>query len=170
MKKTFLILLLFSIKSLAQNHAFKVNPIGFVNRGFEVSYENYLGNNNSFEIVVGTAILDRYQQNNQVNVLGFEARYKIYLQKKDAFKGIYLAPAGTIFRTSEDLNKRYNILGVGALAGYQFMLGEKNQKSGFIFDLYIGASNYFTSANTNQNVENISGFQPRYGASFGYAF
>ena len=170
MKKIVVLMLFLSFKVSAQNHAFKINPIGFFNNGIEGSYENYLGNNKSIELVVGVATLNRYGNSNQVNILGFEGRYKIFLQKKDAFKGIYLAPAGTLIRTSEDNSKRYTILGVGALLGYQFMLGEKKQKSGFIFDINLGASNYFSSANTNPNVNNISGFQPRYGASLGYVF
>ncbi len=170
MKKIVLLFVFISASSVAQNHAFKINPIGFFNNGFEASYENYIGNNSSFEIVVATAILNRYQANSQINILGFEGRYKFYMQKKDAFRGIYVAPVGTLIRTSEDVSKRYTILGIGALAGYQFMLGEKNQKSGFIFDINLGASNYFSSASTNPNIENIKGFQPRYGASFGYAF
>ncbi len=170
MKKILLFFIFISLNCVAQNHAFKVNPIGFFNKGFEASYENYIENNCSIEIVVATAILNRYESNGQVNILGFEGKYKIYMQKKDAFKGIYAAPVGTLIRTSENLSRRYTILGIGAIAGYQFMLGKPNQKSGFIFDINIGASNYFSSASTNRNIENIKGFQPRYGASFGYAF
>ena len=170
MKNITLLLMLLSLKFVAQNHAFKINPIGFFNNGIEGSYENYIGNNQSIEIVVGLATLNRFGNNNDVNILGIEARYKFFLNKKDTFKGLYLTPVGTLIRTSEDNSKRYTILGLGGLVGYQFMLGQKNQTSGFIFDLNLGLSNYFSSANSNPNVNNISGLQTRFGASLGYAF
>ena len=169
MKKILFLFLFVTMSLVAQNHAFKINPSGFFNNGFEASYENYIGQNSSIEFVFGTATFEN-NSNKQVSVSGGELRYKLYTNQKNTFKGLYISPAVTVLVPSESTSKRYLLVGAGCLAGYQFMLGSKNQQSGFIFDVNLGLSYYISGNDPNRNLSNLKGFQPRYGLSFGYAF
>ena len=142
MNNIIVLALLLSLQITAQEHALKVNPIGFFYNGFEVSYESYIENNKSFEFVIGTSKIDNKETNSRLKLIGFEGRYKIFLKKNQFLRGIYLSPTGTLILISEKVSERFNVLGIGALVGYQFIIGKENHKTGLIFDFNVGVSNY----------------------------
>ena len=165
---------MFSWALFAQNNAIKVNSVGFFNSGLELSYDRYLRNNTSAEIVFASSKIDATLAENETNLIGIEGRYKFYLQKNNGLQGVYVAPAISLLYSNQDsyagLQSNLLFVGAGGLVGYQFMFGQKHQTSGFIFDVNLGFSHYFINNSKYTNLHKISGFQPRYGISIGYAF
>ena len=98
-------------------------------------------------------------------------KYKKYFHNDLTFKGLYGAAFASIGGAGSDRSTG-NLLLVspGVLAGYQFMLGEKSWKSGFIFDINAGFSFNFINRTSNENLNSLKGFQPRLGIGIGYAF
>ena len=168
------ILILFSCAFFAQNNAVKVNSVGFFNSGLELSYDRFLRNNTSVEIVFASSKIDSTVDENETNLIGIEGRYKFYLQKNNGLQGVYVAPAASLLYSNHDsyegLQSNLLFAGAAGLVGYQFMFGKKHQTSGFIFDVNLGFSHYFIDNSQYTNLHKISGFQPRYGISIGYAF
>jgi hypothetical protein len=171
----YLFLITFCFKMSAQNHAFKVNPIAFAFKGFELSYENKAGKNNSFELIYGYIPFDMEDNKGDLKSSIVEARYKFFFKKdRTSFEGLYLAPNGTYGsakRTRIDTNEKekVNIAGIGFLLGRQWIF-QGDKTNGFILDLNLGLSNYFSNATPNLNDDDVKGIKFRAGVSVGYAF
>ena len=171
----YLFLITFCFKMSAQNHAFKVNPIAFAFKGFELSYENNTGKNNSFELIYSHISSDMDDNNGDLKSNVFEARYKFFFKKdRTTFEGLYLAPNGTYgsakrTRTDTNENEKVNIAGIGFLLGQQWIF-QGAKTNGLILDLNLGLSNYFSNATPNLNDDAVKGLKFRAGVSVGYAF
>lgn len=172
MKKfIFLFVIVCSSSFYGQEHAFKINPVGFTLKGFEASYETAVENNNSFEIVFAYSQFDVNDNKDDFKSMGLEIKYKFFFKKdRTTFEGYYIAPVGT-YATADrkSTSERVNLVGFGAITGYQWIFQNKKNK-GFLLDLNLGLSNYFVNAPRTLNTDDVEGIKPRVGISLGYAF
>ncbi len=172
---TLLLVVSFSVK--AQNNAFKINPLGFANNGFELSFESHEPNSShSSELLIAYASSKSNDGGSNLNVYMMELRYKFYVAATPStFKGIYIAPVGSYGearRKSSNrnyANEKANIAALGVLLGYQWKITIA-QHNAILIDTHLGFSYYFTKSTPTLNDENSKGVKGRYGISVGYAF
>lgn len=95
MKKLTIFFIFFSTIVVAQQRAIKLNPIGFLLNGIELSYEEKIEKNNSVEFTVATSkfTINNDSNKNQFNAIGFELKYKFFTSDNNTtFEGFYIAP------------------------------------------------------------------------------
>jgi hypothetical protein len=169
-----LLVALFAASAMAQGHAIKFNPLGLLFGTVNLGYEHVLGEKNSFELGAAYANLNASvgtDPDASVTGFGVYAMYRMYIGKKMAPRGIYLAPNFSYNSASGDdglgESASINLLVGGVLFGNQWVWGEDG---GFLLDLGIGAAYY--NASTDGNISDISldGLGPQLRLAIGYAF
>ncbi len=170
-----IIIFVFSLNVKSQNNAFKINPVSFFYKGFEISYERKSQEKSSVELLISH--LKTRQKNLEGDLImnAFELRYKFLLSEKtESIEGWYIAPTGSLSRgkVKFDLqNKNPNdivVNSIGAIGGYQFLF-ENKKANGFLINLHLGVLNNFVKS-LNIDVSEIKGIKLRLGISIGYGF
>lgn len=178
MKKLAIFFIFFSTIVVAQQRAIKLNPIGFLLNGIELSYEEKIEKNNSVEFTIATSkfTINNDSNKNQFNAIGFELKYKFFTSDNNTtFEGFYIAPiAQFIDANRKKINggPKDNItqISFGGIIGNQWIIGNKNKPDGFVIDLYGGLQANSVKAPITIDVENIKGLKARLGISIGYSF
>lgn len=177
MKKVCLLvtIALFSFVVQAQENVIKVNPLGLLFGSAQFGYEKALNDKSAIEVSLAYSSISATigsDSDAKANGFGAEGKYKFYFSStKDAVRGWYGAPVATYSSTkasSGSSDGKLSYLGVGGVAGYQWVFGGGD--SGFALDLNLGAQ--YISANTSGDITgtSIEGILPRLGLALGYAW
>ena len=63
-----------------QEHAFKINPVGFALKGFEASYETMVENDNSYEIALVFSQFEVNDSKDDFKSIGLKIKYKFFFK------------------------------------------------------------------------------------------
>ncbi len=175
MKKLLLIIVTMAFYSgiMAQSGAIKINPFGLLFGSLNAGYEHVLNEKSTVEgglSYFSAKATVNGEDDVKLNGVGFYAMYRWYFGKKDAPRGLYLAPNFGFNSTSGKgggEKASTNLLKIGAFFGNQWVFGEDG---GFVLDLAIGAANYSFKTNDNISGFNLDGVGPQIRIAIGYAF
>ena len=172
MKKILLTLITIFIITLsanAQEKVIKLNPVGLAFGTGKITFENVMDVSKSTEVSITYSSLDLGFFGKSTGI-GTAAKYKFYLsKKKEAPKGLYLAPEISYSHTKyENLGIDFNLslYGGALLFGHQWILFGEDK--GLAIDLNFGVGYYY--ADIKGPAAYGDGILPRGNLSFGYAF
>lgn len=175
----------------SEKNAIKINPIGFGNASFQITYERFLGDRNSSILLSPTITL---KETNEESIEGWEAmaQYRFYLThvRKDKQKtflgvhnyGFYTGVYGLYSQYQEEFRRGYwddvnqveviddyekniNAFEGGALIGIQIDVTQR-----ILIDFYVGGGvkqaditdTYLETAPPNYYYETYGVFDPEY--------
>ena len=154
MKKIFLLFsLLFSLNLFSQKNIVKANPIGYLFKVYNISYERETFDKQSFSISIYDYTFSNY------NGYAISSEYRFYQNDSQNLDGFFFSPSflySRIYSESTDFNKQ-SLYALNFNIGHQWILNSK-----LTFDYTVGFG-YL-------NHDNYSGIGFFASISMGYAF
>lgn len=187
MKNLFVLIVLFaacfsSQQALAQrqHNVVKINPLSLAVSTFNASYERALSRTKSVQF--GVLYTGVNYENVKYSGIVLTPEVRFYLTRREGLNTWYLAPFARYqnlelsadFRDGSTTEATLNGFGVGAMGGYQWLLGRKDR---FCIDVFFGPSYSFAELEIESGLNEIptvasafEGFGIRTGLGIGLAF